>query len=71
LWEARRHRNEFTPTSDVYKLNNWETIGHLPSARYATAAVSIDENRIIVIGGWNDEGLKSNTVWIGSYEPLK
>ena len=65
--------NEYPRTSDIYKLNkitdSWEAIGHIPSARYATAAVSIADNRVIVIGGWNDKGKYTNTVWIGSCEP--
>ena len=36
--------SEFTLTSDVYKLNkvnhSWEAIGHIPSARDSSAAVS-------------------------------
>ena len=62
-----------TYTSDVHKLNkvthNWEAIGHIPSARYLSAAVSTADNRVIVIGGYNDNGEKTNTVWIGSCEP--
>jgi len=65
--------NEYTRTSDVYKLNkvshSWENIEHIPSARQAPAAVSTADNRIIVIGGCNDKGEYTNTVWIGSYEP--
>ena len=59
--------------SDVHKLNKishtWEAIGHIPAARYLSAAVSTADNRIIVIGGYNDEGKQTNTVWIGSCEP--
>jgi len=66
-------RNEFTPTSDVYKLNKishrWEVKGHIPSARNSPAVVSTADNRIIVIGGENDKGECTNTVWIGSCEP--
>ena len=66
-------RKGFTCTSDVHKLNkvshNWEAIGHIPSARYSSAAVSTADNRVIVIGGYNDKGEKSNTVLIGSCEP--
>jgi len=65
--------NGFTRTSDVYKLNkishNWEAKGHIPSAREASAAVCTHDNRIIVIGGVNDKGEFTNTVWIGSCEP--
>ena len=66
-------RNVFTRTSDVYKLNkvnhSWEAIGHIPSARNASAAVSTTDNRVIVIGGENDKAEYTNTVWIGSYQP--
>jgi len=67
-------RIEGISTSDVvYKLNkvshSWEAIGRIPSAREAAAAVSIANNRIIVIGGLNDKGQCTNTVWIGSCEP--
>ena len=62
-----------TYTSDVHKLNKvshiWEAIGNIPSARYSSAAVSTADNRVIVIGGYNDKGKKTNTVWIGSCEP--
>jgi len=65
--------NEFAHTSDVYKLNkvshSWEAIGYIPSARSSSAAVSTADNRIIVIGGLNDKGEYTNTVWIGSCEP--
>ena len=63
--------NKYTRTSDVYKLNkvshSWEAIGHIPSARSGSAAVSTVDNRVIVIGGWNDKGKVTNTVWIGSF----
>ena len=60
-------------TSDVYMLNkvsrSWETMGKIPSVRKSSAAVSIDDHRIIVIGGENDNREVANTVWIGSCEP--
>ena len=63
----------YTTTSDVYKLSNfnysWEAIGHIPSARDGSAAVSTADNRIVVIGGWNDIKGVTDTVWIGSCEP--
>ena len=61
-------------TSDIHKLNkvshSWEVIGHIPSARYRTAAVSTADNRVIVIGGIrrNDQYEVTNKVWIGSCE---
>ena len=64
---------QYTCTSDVYKLNkvshSWETIGHIPSARSSSTAVSTADNRVIVIGGLNDKGKLTNTVWIGSCDP--
>ena len=65
--------DKYTRTSDVYKLNkvshSWEAIGHIPSARDAPAAVSTADNRVIVIGGYNDKEVVTNTVWIGSCDP--
>ena len=43
-----------------------ETIGHIPSARSLTAAVSTADSRVIVIGGESDKREHTNTVWIGS-----
>ena len=54
-------------SSDVHKLNKvWEAIGHIPSARQSSAAVSTADNRVIVIGGRNDKREFTNTIWIGS-----
>ena len=65
--------NGFTRSSDIYKLNkgtdSWEAMGHIPSARCSSAAVSTAENKVIVIGGRDDKGRATNTVWIGSCEP--
>ena len=65
--------DKYTHTSDVYKLNkvshSWEAIGHIPSARSSSAAVSTADNRVIVIGGKNDKRESTNTVWIGSCDP--
>ena len=62
----------YTRTSNVYKLNtvshSWEAIGNIPSARDSSAAVITDDNRVIIIGGLNDKGEATNTVWIGSCE---
>ena len=60
-------------STDIYKLNkvsnSWEAIGHIPSARSSSAAVTIADNRIIVIGGYDDKEWSTSTVWIGSYHP--
>ena len=67
---VKKIRDEYTCTSDVFKLNkvshSWEAIGHIPSARSLSAAVSTADNRVIVIGGRNDGGMYTNTVCIGS-----
>ena len=59
-------------TSDIQKFDkvnhSWETIGHIPSARFRSAAVSITDDRVIVIGGEDYEREYTNTVWIGSCE---
>ena len=60
-------------TSHIHKLNkvshSWEVIGHIPSARALSAAVSTADNTVIVIGGLNDKNEPTNTVWIGSCKP--
>ena len=59
-------------TTDIHKLNkdsqSWEAIGHIPSAKRCLAAVSTPDNRIIVIGGMDDECDGTNTIWIGLFE---
>ena len=63
----------YARTSDIYKINkviqNWEPIGHIPSARSLLAVISTADNRVTVIGGLNDEKEVTNTVWIGLCEP--
>ena len=69
----KMRKKDYIHCSDVYKLNevshSWEAIGHIPSARSLSAAVSTADNRVIVIGGVNDKGEHTNTVWIGSCDP--
>ena len=57
--------------SNVYKLNKvsqiWEAIGHIPTGRSSSAAVSTPDNRI---GGVTmDKREDTNTVWIGLCDP--
>ena len=70
---GKKIRGWYTYTTDVCKLNKvshtWEAIGQIPSARDSPAAVSTDDNRVIVIGGYNDKTVATDTVWIGSCEP--
>ena len=65
--------NSYIHTSNIYKLkkssHNWKVIGCIPSARSLPSATSTGDNKIIVIGGRNDNGELTNTVWIGSFEP--
>ena len=41
-------------------------MGNLPLARGGPAAVNIDDDRIIVLGGRNTKGQRTDTVWIMS-----
>ena len=65
--------NIYTHTTNIHKLDkvshSWEVVGQIPSVRERFAAVSTADNIIIVIGGWNNKGEITNTVWIGSCEP--
>ena len=60
-------------TSDINMFNkvshSWEAIGHIPSARSVLAVVSVADNKIVVVGGEDDKGQFTNSVWIGSCEP--
>ena len=49
--------------------HSWEVIGQIPSARNGPAAVSVADNKIVVVGGKDDKRQYTNTVWIGSCEP--
>ena len=55
-------------TSEVNKFNkfshSWEAIGNIPYARSSSAAISTADNRVIVIGGKNDKGECTKTVWM-------
>ena len=57
-------------TRDIYLFNkfrhSWKVIGQIPSSRRAPAAVSVTDNKIVVVGGIDDKGQYTNTVWIGS-----
>jgi len=48
---------------------SWKVIERIPSPRRSPGAVCVEDNKIIVIGGMDDKGLYTNTVWIGSCEP--
>ena len=69
----KKTRSGYVHTSDINKFNkvshSWEVIGQIPSARWSPAAVSIADNKIVVVGGKNDKVHYTNTVWIGSCEP--
>ena len=68
----QRVENHITFSSDIYKYNkasnSWEAMGHIPSPRYSLAAVSVGDNRIVIIGGENERREYTNTAWIGSCE---
>jgi len=60
-------------TSDIIMFNkvrhSWEVVGKISSPRRGSAVVSTTNNKIVVIGGYDDQGQSTNTVWIGSCEP--
>ena len=64
----------YTHTSNIYVLNtlnhSWKVTEQIPSPRVAPAVVSMSDT-IIVIGGVDEDGQFTNTVWIGSREPQK
>jgi len=61
------HSNEIFIFNDSDQ--NWEPVGNLPVEMYASSAIAISDNTILVIGGEYDNGHYSNAVWIGSFEP--
>jgi len=65
--------NDLVHTADIFMLNkstdNWQKTGHIPLSRCVAAAVSVTTDRMIVIGGVDERGHPTNTVWIGSCDP--
>jgi len=70
---AKKTGSNYVCTSDIHMFNkvchNWEVIGQIPSARAGSAAVSVADDKIVVVGGYDDKIQFTNTVWIGSCEP--
>ena len=69
---SKKSGNDYARISDVNKLNkanhSWKRIECIPSERSSSAVISI-ANKVIVIGGRNNDREVTNTVWIGSCEP--
>jgi len=62
--------SSYVCTSNIHMFNKvWEFIGQIPSARSVPAVVSIADNKIVVVGGYDNKVHCTNTVWIGSCEP--
>ena len=64
-------------TSNIYALNKvtgaWKVISQLPHAKGAPSAVTVSDNKIVVIGGTKmtdnkSRGTLTKTVWIGTIE---
>ena len=62
--------NDYQRVSDVHVLNKvshkWKCVESIPSERSSSAAISIADNKMVVIGGRNSNKEATNTVWIGS-----
>ena len=59
-----------SPAVYVYSptTSSWNRIesGNLPESRYGTTVVELPGNRLFVVGGQNNDGLKARTVFLGS-----
>ena len=64
-------KNQSRRISEVNVFNSstgqWKHLTNIPAARGAPAVVGVADN-IIVIGGKTNNGIYSNTVWIGMFE---
>ena len=62
--------NDYQSVSDVHVLNKvshkWKCVESIPLERSSPAAISIADNKIVVIGGRDNNREATNTVWIGS-----
>ena len=65
--------NDLVHTADIFMLNkstdNWEFTGYIPLSRCVATAINITSKEMIVIGGVNERGHPTNSVWIGSCDP--
>ena len=66
-------RNDKTPSSPAVHIflpltNSWVriTTGDLPEPRYACTAVQLSSNRLLVVGGKDDQKKRTKTVFLGS-----
>ena len=46
----------------------WIEVANMPAARLQSSAVSVADNRIVVIGGRSSTRGYINTVWIGRFQ---
>ena len=69
---SKKAGSSYMYTSDIHMLykdsDRWNVVGQIPSARRAPTAISAADNKIVVIGGENEQDQYTNNVWIGSCE---
>ena len=63
---------ENSPAVHVYSpaTSSWIRVesGDLPKVQCACTVVELSENRLLVIGGWDETGKRSDAVFLGSFE---
>ena len=65
-----RDGNTKSPVVHIYvpATNSWKRVvsGNLPEPRYDCSAIDLSANRLLVIGGRDENGKITNTVFLGS-----
>ena len=46
--------------------NSWSVVSRLSAPRCESFAVVSDDGRVIIVGGWNDEGCQIETLEVGT-----
>ena len=70
---AMKRRDSKTSVSQALHIflpftNSWVkvTTGDLPEPSFGCTVVQLSTNRVLVIGGWNNQSVRTNTVYLGS-----
>ena len=63
-------QSQYTYVDQVYaynaRMNSWVQVDKLPFSRYSMTVVTMDNNDIIVVGGW-EKGNRTTCVMRGTY----